>query len=838
MEKEPFFDEICSKLNIDSVVRKNAYLQFKEVSKNTILNGDIKHWICCAIFTACSKTKIPTVSICENFVQGNGISLVKLINECNLNIFSFFEKIEIWLKVSSVPNVISQKVETLKRNFQLSQLIYKEFSNMFTKLFHCNDQFLKDDVNITKNKKKTNSVPYSAQNLFEMCWTLYICIKGYSPVDKPNDLVASIHLLTCCINFIFENTINDNRRDLINSSFPGLPNDFFSPSFDSTNEQFPIIENLCDDKFIASKTNHYEFSIKHFLSERQMHGVKNDFLSVDKFDKNFKKLNELYEILILTCGQFDERIFLSHPDIGSKFYGKSISLHNTQLINSAALIPQTPLSGQELSYNVANKLSPISSYKQNVQKLQALCNSTTYPQNSLKILLCSCSDSILNNLEERLKKMKEIFCNKMGNSIDRFQIAEILYFRLLENIIHAEIKTHGRFDLFIRDNDFNKTLIVLCLEIVLFAFSLHRKLTTLLEFFNLEAFHFYKLIEVAIRNNKDYFTNDMIKHLKAIEEQCLDSLAWSSGSLLWEKIQEYNKKLPNSHEVDTSLQSTSSPNNNQTPRSIRLFLRKFYQLAHLRLKDLCKNLQFTNNSELLRKIWTLFEYAMLEHTTLIKDRHLDQILMCCVYVLCKIRPNENRHTFADIMKFYRSQPQADSHIYRSVFIEYMQNDKADEIFESQLSKSKATEPEVVCGRNTIYGKESRGDIIYFYNKVFVPKMQQFAMRFSTSSQNNLLLSPLPHSKPSISPRKVSPYHDVYVQPLIKQSILSPSAQTLTFTIEQSPSKDLQKINSMINQNRKGSVAKRFNMDCDFASNKVSKESSLHLLISDRQEVHN
>ena len=94
------------------------------------------------------------------------------------------------------------------------------------------------------------------------------------------------------------------------------------------------------------------------------------------------------------------------------------------------------------------------------------------------------------------------------------------------------------------------------------------------------------------------------------------------------------------------------------------------------------------------------------------------------------------------MKFYRSQPQADSHIYRSVFIEYMQNDKADEIFESQLSKSKATEPEVVCGRNTIYGKESRGDIIYFYNKVFVPKMQQFAMRFSTSSQVSAINNPI------------------------------------------------------------------------------------------------
>lgn len=38
MEKETFFDEICSKLNIDSIVKKNAYLQFSEISHNTILD--------------------------------------------------------------------------------------------------------------------------------------------------------------------------------------------------------------------------------------------------------------------------------------------------------------------------------------------------------------------------------------------------------------------------------------------------------------------------------------------------------------------------------------------------------------------------------------------------------------------------------------------------------------------------------------------------------------------------------------------------------------------------------------------------------------------------------
>jgi retinoblastoma-like protein 1 len=108
------------------------------------------------------------------------------------------------------------------------------------------------------------------------------------------------------------------------------------------------------------------------------------------------------------------------------------------------------------------------------------------------------------------------------------------------------------------------------------------------------------------------------------------------------------------------------------------------------------------------------------------------------YLFLKSQANENRHTFADIMKFYRNQPQADSHIYRSVFIEYIQEKSAAEKASSDdkdqaMAKNNAAEPEVVSGRNTIYGTESRGDIIYFYNKIFVPKMQQFAMRFSTSS---------------------------------------------------------------------------------------------------------
>lgn len=619
------------------------------------------------------------------------------------------------------------------------------------------------------------STPYTSQKLFEVCWSLFVAVKGEYP-DKASDLVTSINLLLCTLDLIFANVIQDNRRDLINQSFAGLPRGFFSPSWDDTKTPaINIIEKLCDrpsfEDAMKVKNTKWDQVIRRLFGDRGLQGDSKSMISVDNLDVNFKKLNDLYETYILSCGQFDERVFLSHPEIGSKYFGKSLTIGpasmpeglNSQM-SSSTLMPQTPLSGVDFSHTPSNKLSPISSYKQNVQKLQALYNGQRGPASSLtEILLESCPATILDSLRDRLDRMEEIFCTKMmKNGQERFQYAEALYYRLLESIIRSEVKTHGRFDLFIDDDIFNQALIVLCLEIILFAFSLHKELTALLDCFKLEPFHFYKLIEVAIRNNKDYFTNDIIKHLKAIEEQCLDSLTWTSGSVLWEKINEHKGKLPMSQEVDINTTSQNGkpqnspgnpPNSSQSPKSLRLFFRKYYQLAHLRLKDLRKNLQFTtNNLDLLRMIWTLFEHAVIEHTSLMKDRHLDQILMCCVYVLCKIRvsltiiclsffllflkhfqSNENHHTFADIMKFYRSQPQADSHIYRSVFIEYVQSDKPADDKDHGNGKSSAAEPEVVSGRNTIYGTESRGDIIYFYNKVFVPKMQEFAMRFSTSS---------------------------------------------------------------------------------------------------------
>lgn len=58
-------------------------------------------------------------------------------------------------------------------------------------------------------------------------------------------------------------------------------------------------------------------------------------------------------------------------------------------------------------------------------------------------------------------------------------------------------------------------------------------------------------------------------------------------------------------------------------------------LAGVRLDDLCEKLIITDTT-LIQKIWTVFEHSVRYQTELMRDRHLDQQLMCAVYAVCKV----------------------------------------------------------------------------------------------------------------------------------------------------------------------------------------------------------
>jgi hypothetical protein len=42
------------------------------------------------------------------------------------------------------------------------------------------------------------------------------------------------------------------------------------------------------------------------------------------------------------------------------------------------------------------------------------------------------------------------------------------------------------------------------------------------------------------------------------------------------------------------------------------------------------------DEEIKRRIWTCLEFTVRTHTELLKDRHLDQLIMCSLYIVCKV----------------------------------------------------------------------------------------------------------------------------------------------------------------------------------------------------------
>ena len=53
------------------------------------------------------------------------------------------------------------------------------------------------------------------------------------------------------------------------------------------------------------------------------------------------------------------------------------------------------------------------------------------------------------------------------------------------------------------------------------------------------------------------------------------------------------------------------------------------------MRDLCERLDV--DSSLRSKIWTCLMRSLTQHVELMQDRHLDQLIMCAIYVMAKVR---------------------------------------------------------------------------------------------------------------------------------------------------------------------------------------------------------
>ncbi|NXE96794.1 RBL1 protein, partial [Menura novaehollandiae] len=976
--------------------------------------GEALHWLACALYVACRRSRVPTVG--SSPMEGNGVSLTRILRSARLSLIQFFSKMKKWMDMSNLPQEFRERVERLERNFEVSTVIFKKFEPIFFDIF----QNPYEETSKLQRSRKHRRVPCSVKDLFNFCWTLFVYTKGNFRMIG-DDLVNSYHLLLCCLDLIFANALLcPNRRALLNPSFKGLPVEFHTPEIRASEDPPCIIAMLCElhDGLLVEAKGIKEHYFKPYIAklfDRKI--LKGDcLLDLCNFTENSKALNKEYEEYVLTVGDFDERVFLgadAEEEIGTLKFPADVpgektaarahvECHLQQHFEKKRLFaPSTPLTGRGYLREKEAVITPVASATQSVTRLQNMvAGLKNAPSEQLTAIFESCARSPMESIMSRVKEIGETFCcsytqstdEQPGSHIDfavnRLKLAEILYYKILETIMVQETRRlHGKDLTALLEQDlFHRSLLACCLEIVLFAYSSPRTFPWIIEVLDLRPFYFYKVIEVLIRSEEG-LSRDMVKHLNSIEEQILESLAWTRNSALWNALEASENKVPTCEEVifpsnfeasnggsglghlpmmplspiihprvkevrtdlggslrrdmqplspisvheryssptagsakrrlfgddspremqmekiltkgtkltiapasgigaenvsvspgQTVLTMTTTtgpgkagqkvtiplhgianemggitlipisinlgqpckveaqapchaPGNQaqegQQPAaskpkrtgSLALFYRKVYHLASVRLRDLCLKLDVSN--DLRRKIWTCFEFTLVHCADLMKDRHLDQLLLCAFYIMAKVTKEER--TFQDIMKSYRNQPQANSHVYRSVLL---RNTSAD----VPLNKNANPDTEMTEGDSSVRSTaenssesetEERGDLIKFYNAVYVGRVKSFALKYDITNQDHVMeappLSPFPSIRQQpVSPRRISQQHSVYVSPHKNGACLTPRT-ALLYKFSGSPSKSLKDINNMIKQGEHRSKKRAITIDSDTES---------------------
>ncbi|XP_011313667.1 retinoblastoma-like protein 1 isoform X2 [Fopius arisanus] len=961
--------DLCQKLNMDATAASEAWRSYSTIRQNYTLEGDQLHWIGCALYVACRESSTPTVGKPGSNVEGNCVSLTRLLRLCNLSLIQFFNKCKSWADMANMPPNFRSKIDKIERNFNVSMVIFQKYQPIFTDIF----KNPTEDSSKPARTRRHKTVPCTPARAFEFGWSLFICVKGAFP-DISDDLVNSYHLLLVCCDLIYSNALLANRKDLLNPNFPGLPPNFNDDNFLPPRTADCILHLLCERheaigveaKVIKQYTlrNH----LNKLFNEKILRGDQSNFsgiLEALNFEGNNKAINRAYEQHVLNVGDFDERIFLG--DNASENIGSPTKMLNVTDLQEQCqmkreqirdLAPPTPLTGRKyLRTKDMTSVTPVATATQSVIHLQALlAGRQPAPSDILLDMFKSCATDVTTLVEVKVKEIGERFCatysqnSEEGDTLNldfgkkRLILAQTLFYKVLEMILTDEKKIKPDYDItnLLTNEVFLQCLFACCLEIVIWSYkNKDRTFPWILNALKVEPYNFYKVIEVIVR--AQHLARDIVKHLNDIEEKILEYQAWKSNSPLWQAIENTPGSVPSCEEVSLpgtldsvdsnapeqplpvcrrivldrgtphhdvhqspistaserfqspgatsgvakkrlftdstgrisgqsllkdkiphkvmidgssrvylavsqlDQSSNSSRKNSLTsnvtreptkPRktgSVALFFRKFYILGSIRMQTLCSSLA-VNDVDLKKKIWTIFEYSIKDRTELMKDRHLDQILMCAVYVVCKLAQIE-RNTFTEIMRCYRFQPQAESHIYRSVLISkanrsdrntidnepHSVNGDVESSVENQSNNAPPT-PSNMAGTSQTFGDEIRGDLIKFYNAVYVPKVKEFAT-LSRGSNSTFSLSPLPRSKPSTSSPMRRVTACVVTRTLDPKAIPASVAPQLSYCFSRSPAKDLEAINRMmISVDSRKAVGKRLlsdDMDVDVATENSS-----------------
>uniref|UniRef100_A0AAR2IRT7 Retinoblastoma 1 n=1 Tax=Pygocentrus nattereri TaxID=42514 RepID=A0AAR2IRT7_PYGNA len=723
--KDPEFITLCKDLLVTNLVCDNAWATWESVAKSAEkVNGSNKPlWGACIFISA-----VDLEDMCFTFTE-----LQKAVGLSLKQFFNLVRKMD--ENLDTISPKVNSAVTKLEKKYEVSLALYQRF--------------------------------VKKQELLHTSWIMFLLAKG-TVLQMEDDLVIAFQLLLCVLEFCTKRCPSALLQPLYRSAI-------------TTTAQSPPTRTSRRSK---AKPRPPEVDVQ--LLETL---CKESDCSMDEVRKSKHIFSQC--ILYLSCS----------PTV------EITPRKNQSGEESVPIPPQTPIRAAMYS----------------IQQLRGeLTSASDQPSGNLIVYFKNCTVDPSEEITKRVEQLGQIFCQKFAEAethivvygLQRFTLGVQLYYKVMESMLKSEEKRLSvqNFSKLLNNATFHTSLLACALEVVMATYvgnSLKNGnengndtdlcFPWILDVFQLYAFDFYKVIESFIKAEPT-LKHNMIEHLGRCEQQIMESIAWKADSPLFELLKQsreegpgeqaeppatLNQPLQHNHtaadlylsplrpsrrvpaaEVDTSAVPSSQPpvpgTRQHRSNSLSLFYKKLYRMAYLRLKMLFSHL-LTSHPELEHIIWTLLQHTLQNEYELMKDRHLDQLMMCAMYAICKVKNVDLR--FKTIVTAYKELPNTNQEIFKHVLIREGQYDS----------------------------------IIVFYNLVFMQKLKTNILQYS--SPRPPPLSPIPHIPRSpykypSSPLRV-PGGNVYISPL-KSSRMTPSAMTpRSRSVLMSTSDKFQKINQMV-----------------------------------------
>ncbi|XP_066556008.1 retinoblastoma-associated protein isoform X2 [Amia ocellicauda] len=805
--KKPEFVLLCQQLDVLDEVCNRAWDVWDELqaSLDIMLDTNKKYWAAC-LFIAVTDLDAMTFTITD------------LQKAVHVNMKQFFDLLkEMDVNLVTISTKVNAAVSRLEKKYEVQLALFQRFERTCAKIY----------INAAD---AVGSAAADVQQVIRSCWTLFLLAKG-KVLQMEDDLVISFQLLLCVLEYFIQRSppsvLQEPFKTAADGPLHAPPTRASRRSHGRGARSSPkpappdqrVLEALCkeNDCEVEEVKNVYISSFTDFLESVGLSGSQ----GIPKTDN----LSSQYEEIYLKSKDFDARLFLDHDETlqpvkldPSEFERTPKKHHLEEEVISVP--PQTPVRAAMNSIQQLMVFLNSASDQPAGKLVHYFSNCTVDP-----------SDDITRRVESLGRLFSERFAQSVGHRCmeigsQRFVLGVRLYYRVMESMLKSEEERLSvqNFSMLLNNAAFHTSLLACALEVVMatYGWSTFKSggssetdlsFPWILDVFQLKAFDFYKVIESFIKAEPS-LTREMIKHLERCEHLIMENIAWRADSPLFELLHQsreqegvveqaeppstLNQPLQHNHTAADLYLSpvrtpwkkgqsiannvpqgpdcpTSSSSQPQVPSlkhlkstSLSLFYKKVYRLAYLRLNLLCSHL-LSDHPELEPIIWTLFQHTLQHESELMRDRHLDQIMMSAMYAICKVKNIDLR--FKTIVTAYKGLPNTSQETFKRVLIRESQYDS----------------------------------IIVFYNNVFMQKLKTNILQYA--SPRPPTLSPIPHIPCSPykfpnSPLRVPGSNNVYISPL-KSARMSPSVMTprtrILVSIGESfgTSEKFQKINQMV-----------------------------------------